>query len=30
LFFWQEAYQQFPKRKPEDNSDDSVETITSI
>lgn len=30
LFFWQEAYQQLPKRKSEDNSDDSVETTTSV
>ena len=30
LFFWEEAYQQLPKRKSEDNSDDSVETTTSV
>jgi CRISPR-associated protein Csc3 len=30
LFFWQEAYQQLPKRKSEDNSDDSVQTTTSV
>ncbi len=30
LFFWQEAYQQLPKRKSEDNSDDSVDTTTSV
>lgn len=30
LFFWQEAYQQLPKTKTGDKSDDSVETSTSI
>jgi len=30
LFFWQEAYQQLPKTRTEDKSDDSVETSTSV
>jgi CRISPR-associated protein Csc3 len=30
LFFWQEAYQQLPKTKTEEKSDDSVENSTSV